>query len=298
MPGSPAVPTRGPLFLGWPARVLSRLTGYPVAAVRTRNPGGVLACRHRAWFAIALLVIGAVLSLFPAASAAQPIPLPSISIGVADGNRPGEVATSVKVLILFTILSLAPSILIMTTSFTRLIVVFSFLRQAIGTQQTPPNQVLVGLALFLTFFIMSPVITKVNSEAFQPFLSGKITQEEAWEKGTGPLKTFMAANTRDKDLALMVNLSKTPRPNNVKDLGMSVITPAFVLSELRTAFQVGFLIYIPFLVIDMVVASSLMSMGMMMLPPIMISLPFKLMLFVLLDGWNLIVGSLMKSFTV
>lgn len=244
----------------------------------------------------ALLLLAAAVPL--SAYAATPLPLPSISVGVTDASKPAEVATSVKILILFTILSLAPSILIMTTSFTRLIVVFSFLRQAIGTQQTPPNQVLVGLALFLTFFIMSPVIAKINSDAFQPFMAGKISQEEAWEKGTAPLKTFMLANTRDKDLALMVSLSKAPRPAGAKDLGMAVLTPAFVLSELRTAFQAGFLIYIPFLVIDMVVASSLMSMGMMMLPPVMISLPFKLMLFVLLDGWNLIVGSLMKSFAV
>ncbi len=232
------------------------------------------------------------------ATAAMPLPLPKISIGMADEGKPGDVAASVKVLILFTILSLAPSILIMTSSFTRLIVVLSFLRQAMGTQQTPPNQVIVGLALFLTFFIMSPIITKVNTDSFQPFMAGKISQDEAWEKGTAPLKTFMLANTREKDLALMVNLSKTPRPKNQSDLGITVLTPAFVLSELRIAFQMGFLIYIPFLVIDMVVASVLMSMGMMMLPPVMISLPFKLMLFVLVDGWNLIVGSLMKSFVM
>jgi flagellar biosynthetic protein FliP len=234
----------------------------------------------------------------PAAPAPAPLPLPSVSIGVADAGKPGEVATSVKILVLFTILSLAPAILILTTSFTRLIVVLSFLRQALGTQQTPPNQVLVGLALFLTFFLMSPVIGKINTEAFQPYLAGKISQEEAWEKGTSPLKTFMLAQTRDKDLALMINISKIPRPANSKELGMTVLTPAFVLSELRTAFQMGFLIYIPFLVIDMVVASVLTSMGMMMMPPIMISLPFKLMLFVLVDGWNLIVGSLMKSFSL
>ncbi|HEY3490031.1 MAG TPA: flagellar type III secretion system pore protein FliP [Candidatus Deferrimicrobiaceae bacterium] len=247
----------------------------------------------------ALLLLGLLCAAAPRpAAAAMPLPLPKVSIGLADEGKPGDVAASVKVLILFTILSLAPSILIMTSSFTRLIVVLSFLRQALGTQQTPPNQVIVGLALFLTFFIMSPVITKVNTDAFQPFMAGKITQDEAWEKGTAPLKTFMLANTREKDLALMVNLSKAPRPKNQADLGITVLTPAFVLSELRVAFQMGFLIYIPFLVIDMVVASVLMSMGMMMLPPVMISLPFKLMLFVLVDGWNLIVGSLMKSFVM
>lgn len=243
-----------------------------------------------------LLLLGLLCAAAPFAAEAAPLPLPKVSIGMADDGNPAEVASSVKILILFTILSLAPSILIMTSSFTRLIVVLSFLRQAMGTQQTPPNQVIVGLALFLTFFIMSPVITQVNTEAFQPFMAGKITQDQAWEKGTAPLKKFMLANTREKDLALMVNLSKAPRPRNQADLGITVLTPAFVLSELRIAFQMGFLIYIPFLVIDMVVASVLMSMGMMMLPPVMISLPFKLMLFVLVDGWNLIVGSLMKSF--
>lgn len=245
-----------------------------------------------------LLVAIALLLPVSAAVAAAPLPIPSINIGVADSTKPAEVATSVKVLILFTVLSLAPSILMMTTSFTRIIIVLSFLRQALGTQQAPPNQVIVGLALFLTFFVMSPVLTKVNSDAFQPFLAGQITQDEAWEKGTAPLKTFMLANTREKDLSMMVGLSKMPRPASAREMGMTVLTPAFVLSELRMAFQMGFLIYIPFLVIDMVVASVLMSMGMMMLPPIMISLPFKLMLFVLVDGWNLVVGSLIKSFVV
>ena len=246
--------------------------------------------------AFSLLVAIALFLPVSAAMAAAPLPIPSINIGVADSTKPAEVATSVKVLVLFTVLSLAPSILMMTTSFTRIIIVLSFLRQALGTQQTPPNQVIVGLALFLTFFVMSPVFSKVNGDAFQPFLAGQITQDEAWEKGTAPLKTFMLANTRDKDLSLMVGLSRMPRPANARELGMTVLTPAFVLSELRVAFQMGFLIYIPFLVIDMVVASVLMSMGMMMLPPIMISLPFKLMLFVLVNGWNLVVGSLIKSF--
>lgn len=253
----------------------------------------------RAGLLAAPLAVLLLLSALPAAAAPpSTVPLPDIRIGVADSSKPAEVATSVKILVLFTILSLAPAILILTTPFTRLIVVLSFLRQALGTQQTPPNQVLVGLALFLTIFLMTPVIGKINADAFQPFVAGTITQEEAWEKGTAPLKTFMVAQTRDKDLSLMLALSKSPRPANPRELGMSVLTPAFVLSELRTAFQMGFLIYIPFLVIDMVVASVLTSMGMMMMPPIMISLPFKLMLFVLVDGWNLIVGSLMKSFVV
>ncbi|GAB4361673.1 MAG: flagellar type III secretion system pore protein FliP [Deltaproteobacteria bacterium] len=247
--------------------------------------------------AIGILGLAGALLLVPVLShAAPPLPLPSLRIGLTDSGKPSEVASSVKILILFTILSLAPAFLVLTTSFTRLVVVLAFLRQALGTQQTPPNQVIVGLALFLTFFIMSPVFGRINTEAFQPFLAGTLSQEQAWEKGTAPLKRFMLAQTREKDLALMVGLSQEPRPKTPDDLGMRVVTPAFVLSELRTAFQMGFLVYIPFLIIDMVVASVLMSMGMMMLPPIMISLPFKLMLFVLVDGWNLVVGSLVRSF--
>jgi flagellar biosynthetic protein FliP len=191
---------------------------------------------------------------------------------------------------------LAPAIFIMMTSFTRIIVVLSFLRQALGTQQMPPNQLLVGMALFLTLFIMSPILTKVNSEALQPFMDGKINQEEAMNKALVPLRGFMFNQTRDQDLALFVKMAKAERPRTRADVSTTILIPAFVLSELKTAFQIGFIIYLPFLVIDMVVASVLMAMGMMMLPPVVISLPFKIMLFVLVDGWSLIVGSLVQSF--
>jgi len=222
---------------------------------------------------------------------------PSINIGVTDSSEPANVATSLKILFILTVLSLAPAILITVTSFGRIVIVLSFLRQAMGTQQMPPNQLLIGLALFLTFFIMSPVFTQVNDTALQPFLDNKIDQDKALELGVKPLRKFMLAQTREKDLALFVKLSKAKRPKSINDIGTMVIIPSFIISELRTAFQIGFMIYIPFLVLDMVIASVLMSMGMMMLPPIMISLPFKLMLFVLVDGWYLIVGSLVKSFT-
>jgi flagellar biosynthetic protein FliP len=197
---------------------------------------------------------------------------------------------------LLTVLSLAPAILILMTSFTRIIVVFSFLRHALGTQQMPPNQVLVGLALFLTVFVMTPAWQKVNSDALQPYLASEIPQEEALEKAVKPLRRFMLKQTREQDLALFVKTAKLQRPRKPEEVSTLVLLPAFVISELKTAFQIGFLIYIPFLVIDMVVASVLLSMGMMMLPPIMISLPFKLLLFVLVDGWALLVGSMLKSF--
>jgi flagellar biosynthesis protein FliP len=195
-----------------------------------------------------------------------------------------------------TVLTLAPAIIILMTSFTRIIVVLSFLRQALGTQQMPPNQLLVGLALFLTLFIMSPFLTKINSEALQPFLENKINQEEALNKALVPIRGFMFNQTRDQDLSLFVKMSKAERPKTRADVPTTVLVPAFVLSELKTAFTIGFIIYLPFLVIDMVVASVLMAMGMMMLPPVVISLPFKIMLFVLVDGWALIVGSLVQSF--
>jgi flagellar biosynthetic protein FliP len=195
-----------------------------------------------------------------------------------------------------TVLTLAPAILIMMTAFTRIIIVLSFVRQALGTQQMPPNQLLVGLALFLTFFVMSPFFTKVNDEALQPFLNGQISQEEALTKGVAPIRVFMFAQTRATDLELFVRLSKMAAPKTRADVPTMVLIPSFVLSELKTAFEIGFIIYLPFLVIDMVAASVLMAMGMMMLPPVVISLPFKIMLFVLVDGWTLLIGSLVKSF--
>lgn len=218
------------------------------------------------------------------------------NIGLDNADDPGKVSVVLQIFILLTILSLAPAILIMLTSFTRIAIVLSVLRQALGAHQMPPNQIILGLSLFLTFFIMTPVWQKVNQEALQPYLNKTITQEQALEKAFEPVRKFMFKQTREKDLALLVGISGIERPKNVEDVPTSVLIPSFVISELKTAFQIGFMLYVPFLIIDMVVASVLLSMGMMMLPPVMISLPFKLMLFVLADGWYLIVGSLVKSF--
>jgi flagellar biosynthesis protein FliP len=227
---------------------------------------------------------------------AQGLPLPSVSLSFAQSADPAKVSSAMQVLIMMTVLSLAPAILMMVTSFVRIVVVLSFLRQALGTMQTPPNQVLIGLALFLTFFIMSPVITQIKAEAYQPYMEKKIDISTAYDKAAMPLKTFMLRQTREKDLGLFVGIAKLPQPRGPQDLPLEVVVPAFLISELKTAFQIGFMIYIPFLIIDLVVASVLLSMGMMMLPPVIISLPFKLMLFVMVDGWALVVGSLVNSF--
>lgn len=207
-----------------------------------------------------------------------------------------NVSTSLVVVFLVTIISLAPALLVMTTSFTRIIVVFGFLRQALGTQQTPPNQVLVGLALFVTFPIMAPVYNQVNTDAVQPYIRGEIAQMEAFDKALVPIREFLFRQTRPSDLKLFLDINQLPRPETRDDVPTLVLMPAFMLSEMTTAFQIGFIIYIPFLIIDMVVSSTLMAMGMMMLPPIFISLPFKLILFVLADGWALLIGSLVRSF--
>lgn len=230
------------------------------------------------------------------AGAAPVIPLPQISVGMQAAENPQEVASSLQILFMLTVLSLAPSILIMMTSFTRIIVVLSFLRSALGTQQMPPNQIIIGMALFLTFFTMAPYWQQVNEQAIQPYLAGNLEQEAAMDKGIQPIRDFMFKQTRENDLALFVNLANINRPSGPEEVPTYVLIPAFVISELKTAFQIGFLIYIPFLVIDMVVASTLMSMGMMMLPPVMISLPFKILLFILVDGWHLIIRSLVASF--
>jgi flagellar biosynthetic protein FliP len=227
---------------------------------------------------------------------AATVPLPMIQIGVGEAENPGQVSVLLQIVALLTVLSLAPAILVLMTSFTRLAVAFSFLRQALGTHQMPPNQVMIGLALFLTFFIMMPVWQKVNEGAVKPYLNEEINQEEALKAAMEPVRQFMFKQTRKKDLALFVSLAKMEKPDSTKEVPSTVLIPAFVVSELKTAFIIGFFLYIPFLIIDMVVASVLLSMGMMMLPPIMISMPFKLILFVLMDGWNLIVGSLVKSF--
>jgi len=213
-----------------------------------------------------------------------------------DGDNPSDYVSSIQLLLLLTVLTLAPSILIMMTSFTRIVIVLSFIRNAIGTQQIPPNQVLVGLALFLTFFIMQPVGSQINQQAIQPYLNGNITQEEAIEKGIEPIREFMFKQTKEKDLALFLNIAKIDDVEELEDIPTRVLIPAFIISELKTAFQIGFVIFVPFLIIDMVVSSILMSMGMMMLPPVMISLPFKILLFILVDGWGLIIGQLIKSF--
>jgi flagellar biosynthetic protein FliP len=213
-----------------------------------------------------------------------------------NSNSPENVSTSVKLLLLLTVLSLAPSILILMTCFTRIVVVLSFVRTALATQQMPPNQVIVGLSLFLTFFIMAPTFQEVNQKALTPLFNEKITLEQAYDKAAGPFKDFMSVHTRQKDLQLFLDYAKVDKPKTIQDIPLTALVPAYAISELKTAFQIGFMIFIPFLVIDMVVASVLMSMGMMMLPPVMISLPFKILLFVMVDGWYLVVKSLLESF--
>ena len=221
---------------------------------------------------------------------------PRVTLGVERADSPREFAVTIQVLAFLTILSIAPSILVMMTSFTRLIVVFFFMRQAMGTQQVPPGQVIVGLCLFLTFFIMSPTLKQINDNALQPYLKEEISQQVAIERAKMPVKAFMLNQTREEDMALFVSLAKIERPATPDDMPFHVLMPAFIINELRIAFQIGFILYLPFLIIDMVVASVLLAMGMMMLPPVMISLPFKIILFVLADGWNLIVGSMIASF--
>lgn len=224
------------------------------------------------------------------------IPLFGKTVKIEDSKNPENYVTSIQILILLTVLTLAPSILIMMTSFTRIIIVLSFIRNALGLQQTPPNQVLIGLALFLTFFIMAPIGSQINDNAIQPFLKEEINQEVAYKRAMEPVREFMFKQTRDKDLALFMNVAKMDNVKDLKEIPDRVIIPAFIISELKTAFEIGFVIYIPFLVIDMVVSSTLMSMGMMMLPPVIISLPFKILLFILVDGWNLIAKSLVLGF--
>ena len=211
-------------------------------------------------------------------------------------SDPSNVSTSVKMLLLLTVLSLAPSILIMLTCFARVIIVLGFVRTALATNQMPPTQVLIGIALFITFFIMAPVFQEVNDRALTPLFNEEINLEEAYEEAAIPFKEFMSAHTRQKDLELFLSYADMDRPESIKDIPLTALVPAFAISELKTAFQIGFMIFIPFLVVDMIVASVLMSMGMMMLPPVMISLPFKILLFVLVDGWYLVVKSLLQSF--
>ena len=224
------------------------------------------------------------------------ITFPTLKISFENAQAPEQISTILQILILLTVLSVAPALLLMLTSFTRLVVVFSILRHAIGTQQTPPNQVLISLALFLTMFIMAPTFQRVYEEALIPYFNKQIDEKELFERAVQPFKEFMFKNTREKDLALFVKLRNEERPKTPDDVSNFTLIPAFMISELKTAFQIGFLLYIPFLVIDVIVSSVLISMGILMLPPMMISLPIKLLLFVLVDGWNLLVVSLIKSF--
>lgn len=229
-------------------------------------------------------------------SAGLTLPSLSLSFGNTGAQKPQEVVSVLRIIMMLTVLTLAPAILIMMTSFTRIVVVLSFLRQALGTQQMPPNQLIVGLSLFLSFFVMAPTFKQISSNSIEPYMAEKIDQKTAYDRAEEPLRKFMFAQTREKDLELFLSLSKEAKPQNKEGVPTYVLIPAFVTSELKTAFQIGFMLYLPFLVLDMVVASVLMAMGMMMLPPAVISLPFKILLFVLVDGWQLVVGSLVKSF--
>jgi flagellar biosynthetic protein FliP len=251
-------------------------------------------CNSRRWIigACAIMLLATVLGLSVSNAAAAG---PSVSIDLGS-DAPKQTAVVVQILILLTVLSLAPALFIMVTSFTRIVIVLSFLRQALGTQAVPPNQVLLSLAMFLTMFIMAPVGQAVYAGALKPLMDDQISYEEAWKKGSEPVRGFMLRQVREKDLELFIDLGRLPKPDRAEEIPTHVIIPAFILSELRVAFQIGFLIYIPFLIVDMVVASVLMSMGMMLLPPAVISLPFKLVLFVLADGWYLVVGSMVRSF--
>ena len=233
---------------------------------------------------------------YPELVSAADISLPGVDITLDDGDSRTEIATALKILLSLTVLSLAPAILVMMTSFTRIIIVLAILRHALGMQQTPPNSVLIGMALFLTMFNMLPAFQTVNTNAFQPYLEGAISTEDALQSGTAPLRDFMVRQTREKDLALMLEISGSEMPDTAEDISMLTLIPAFVISELKTAFQIGFVIFLPFLLIDLVIASILMSMGMLMVPPMMISLPIKILMFVLIDGWNLVVYSLLGSF--
>lgn len=242
-----------------------------------------------------LLITAGLFALCSVAAYAEPL-IPKLNVGIESARNPQDVSSSLQILVMLTVLSLAPALLMMVTSFTRIVIVLSFTRSALGTQAVPPNSVLIGLALFLTFFTMAPIWKQVNDKAFQPYIHKQISMETAIDNASNPLRQFMFRQAREKDLALFVKLSKIQRPKTESDVPTYVLIPAFLISELKTAFSIGFLIFVPFLVIDMVVSITLMSMGMMMLPPSMISLPFKILLFVLVDGWHLIAQSLALSF--
>ncbi len=241
------------------------------------------------WFAPLLVLVAG-------SFAFAQVTLPTVNMGFKTTQNPTEVVNAVKMVLVLTVLTLAPAILIMMTGFTRILIVLSFLRQAMGVQQLPPNQLLVGLSLFLTFFVMGPAFTEINQKAVQPYLSGNLSQDLAIDNALAPLRRFMFTQTRDQDLGLFVKLAKISQPKTRADVPTIVLVPAFIVSELKTSFMIGFIIFLPFLIIDILAASVLMAMGMMMVPPIVISLPFKIMLFVLVDGWSLLIGSMVKSF--
>jgi flagellar biosynthetic protein FliP len=265
----------------------------PKSEIRNFNWGRVIT---------ALLVTTLLLGVASAAAAPQPpgagagITLPKISLNVGEAKGPQEVSSALQVMLLLTVLALAPSLLILLTSFSRIVIVLGLLRQALGTPQMPPTQVLIGLALFLTAFVMAPVAAEVRDKAYTPYTAKQITQEEALQRALQPIRQFMFRQTRERDLALMVHLSGTPRPRVRDDVATHVLIPAFIMSELKSGFQMGFVLFLPFIVIDFVVSSVLLSMGMLFLPPTTIALPFKLLLFVLADGWHLVVRSLVTSF--
>lgn len=253
----------------------------------------------KSWFHLTGIILSGLFLLHiysPALAQQGDLVIPKISIGIEKAKNTQDVAISLQILAILTVLSLAPAILVLSTCFTRIIIVLSFTRKALGTQQIPSNQILIGLALFLTFYAMGPTLDQINSNALQPYLDNKINTRIALEKGASYLRTFMFKHTREKDISLFVKLSgEKNKPEKKSDVSLKSLLPAYVISEMKTAFQMGIMIFIPFLVVDMIVASTLMSMGMIMLPPIMISLPFKLLLFVMVDGWELIIQSLMIS---
>ena len=249
--------------------------------------------RRRVFAALALMSLALVTLT---GCVAQTVPQTGPGQVPMDTNNPGNVSAAIQILLLVTVLSLAPAILVMVTSFTRTIIVLSLVRNAIGIPQLPPTQVLIGLALFLTVFVMAPTIKVVNEEAIQPYMNGQITQEQAMTNAEIPLRDFMFSQVRESDVGLFMRLSGNPKPATADDVPTYVLIPAFIISELKTAFQMGFVIFVPFLIIDLVVSSALLSVGMMMLPPVIVSLPFKILLFVLVDGWALIIGSLVGSF--
>ncbi len=244
----------------------------------------------------ALVIVGLPAVLFAQSVGGVRMPIPKIAFDITEATGPKDVALSLQVLFLLSILTLAPSIIIMTTAFTRVVIVLDLVKRALSLQQMPPNQVIVGLSIFLTFFIMAPTFTEINDTALQPYLNGKINNQQFFDKGIAPLRDFMFRQTREKDIALFVKLAKIEKPKNRNDVPTYCLIPAFMISELKIAFEIGIYLFLPFIVIDMIIASTLMAMGMIMLPPVMISLPFKIILFVLVDGWNLLIYELVKSF--